>query len=144
VKLDNPRGDIFGGKTAAPVSKIVLQAALAARDAALDRGSLASRTAADSLEPLTDSAPAMRDTVDDDTLPPLVLALGHPRRALPPPTTPRAIPDVHGLTVRAAAFSLHRAGFRVALDGFGDARASSPAAGTMALPGALVHVSAAP
>ena len=29
VKLDNPKGDIFGGKTAAPVSKIVLQAALA-------------------------------------------------------------------------------------------------------------------
>ena len=37
VKLDNPRSDIFGGKTAAPVSKIVLQAALAAKDASLDR-----------------------------------------------------------------------------------------------------------
>ena len=58
VKLDNPKGDIFGGKTAAPVSKIVLQAALAASDAALDRGSLATRSSRDSLEPLADSADA--------------------------------------------------------------------------------------
>ncbi len=41
VKLDNPAGVYFGGKTAAPVSKVVLEAALAARDAALDRASLA-------------------------------------------------------------------------------------------------------
>jgi cell division protein FtsI (penicillin-binding protein 3) len=37
VKLDNPSKTIFGGKAAAPVSKTVLQAAIAARDAALDR-----------------------------------------------------------------------------------------------------------
>ncbi len=41
VKLDNPAGVYFGGKTAAPVTKVVLEAALAARDAALDRASLA-------------------------------------------------------------------------------------------------------
>jgi cell division protein FtsI (penicillin-binding protein 3) len=40
VKLDNPTKSIYGGKAAAPVSKVVLQAALAARDAALDRGAL--------------------------------------------------------------------------------------------------------
>jgi cell division protein FtsI (penicillin-binding protein 3) len=43
VKLDNPAGVYYGGKTAAPVSKVVLQAALAARDAALDRTLLAPR-----------------------------------------------------------------------------------------------------
>ncbi len=42
VKLDNPRGAHYaGGEIAAPVTKIVLRAALAARDAALDRDGLA-------------------------------------------------------------------------------------------------------
>lgn len=42
VKLDDPQGAEYGGgATAAPVSRVVLQAALAARDAALDREALA-------------------------------------------------------------------------------------------------------
>jgi cell division protein FtsI (penicillin-binding protein 3) len=42
VKLDNPKGTHFaGGEIAAPVTRIVLRAALAARDAALDREGLA-------------------------------------------------------------------------------------------------------
>jgi cell division protein FtsI (penicillin-binding protein 3) len=42
VKLDSPRGGTYyGGTTAAPVTKAVLEAAIAARDAALDRGLLA-------------------------------------------------------------------------------------------------------
>ena len=41
VKLDNPRGAYYGGKTAGTVSRrVVLEAALAARDAALDRNAL--------------------------------------------------------------------------------------------------------
>jgi len=43
VKLDSPRGgSYYGGTTAAPVTKAVLEAAIAARDAALDRALLAS------------------------------------------------------------------------------------------------------
>jgi hypothetical protein len=42
VKLDSPNGAHYaGGEIAAPVTQIVLRAALAARDAALDRGGLA-------------------------------------------------------------------------------------------------------
>jgi cell division protein FtsI (penicillin-binding protein 3) len=42
VKLDNPKGAHYaGGEIAAPVTQIVLRAALAARDAALDREGLA-------------------------------------------------------------------------------------------------------
>ena len=44
VKIDNPSvaaNAYYGGRTAAPVSKVVLEAALAARDAAIDRGRLA-------------------------------------------------------------------------------------------------------
>jgi cell division protein FtsI (penicillin-binding protein 3) len=40
VKLDNPRGTYYGGKAAAPVAKAVIEAAIAARDAALDRSDL--------------------------------------------------------------------------------------------------------
>ena len=44
VKLDNPAGGVYyGGKAAAPVSKVVIEAAIAARDAALNRGVLAAR-----------------------------------------------------------------------------------------------------
>ncbi|HET7583401.1 MAG TPA: penicillin-binding transpeptidase domain-containing protein [Gemmatimonadaceae bacterium] len=41
VKIDDPEGKYYGGSVAAPVSRTVLQAALAARDAALDRRQLA-------------------------------------------------------------------------------------------------------
>lgn len=139
VKLNNPKGDIFGGSTAAPVSKIVLQAALAARDASLDRGPLASR---DSLEPVADSEARLAAVEDDDTLPPAVLDVGRARRSSGPAPAPRAVPDVRGLSVRAATFALHRAGFNVQLDGFGPARATIPAAGSIAQSGTLVRVSA--
>jgi hypothetical protein len=140
VKLNNPKGDIFGGKTAAPVSKIVLQAALAASDASLDRGTLA--TSRDSLEPVADSTPRVAAAEDDDTVPPAVLDLGGARKApAPVAAAPRPVPDVQGLSVRAAAFALHRAGFNVQLDGYGAARATAPAAGTLAQSGTLVRVS---
>lgn len=45
VKLDNPRGTYYGGKTAAPVSKAVITAALAARDASLDWANLTAQRA---------------------------------------------------------------------------------------------------
>ncbi|HET7459393.1 MAG TPA: penicillin-binding transpeptidase domain-containing protein [Gemmatimonadaceae bacterium] len=70
VKLDNPSATIFGGKAAAPVSKVVLEAAIAARDAALNRTVLASQVrakppapgeSAASLKPLTPT-PAPRES----------------------------------------------------------------------------------
>src|SRR6478752_7592435 len=119
VKLNNPKGDIFGGSTAAPVSKIVLQAALAASNASLDRSKLAMHDSSDSLAPVADSEARAQTASDDDTLAPVVLTLGSVRRAPARATTPRAIPDVRGMSARAAAFALHRAGFRVQLDGLG-------------------------
>ena len=141
VKLNNPKGDIFGGSTAAPVSKIVLQAALAASDASLDRRPLASR---DSLAPVADSGAHPFIAEDDDSLPPVLLDLGRARRVPVPAAPPRSIPDVHGLSVREAAFALHRAGFNVHLDGFGFASTTTPASGTMAPAGTLVRVITTP
>ena len=141
VKLDNPRSDIFGGKTAAPVSKIVLQAALAAKDAALDRSTLATP---ESLVHVADTIVRTAAPADEDTLPPAILDVGRARRAAPPPGLARAIPDVHGLSLRAASYALHRAGFHVQLDGYGAALSTMPAAGTVAQPGTLVRLTTAP
>ncbi|MEP7380108.1 MAG: penicillin-binding transpeptidase domain-containing protein [Gemmatimonadota bacterium] len=43
IKIDNPRGSYFGGKTAAPVAKAIITAAVAARNASLDWGKLTGR-----------------------------------------------------------------------------------------------------
>ena len=41
VKIDNPQGSYYGGSTAAPVTRMMLQQALASRRVAIDRGRLA-------------------------------------------------------------------------------------------------------
>ena len=66
VKLDNPAGVYFGGKTAAPVTKVVLEAALAARDAALDRASLAPGVLPRAREAYRPHAPPVRATAVAD------------------------------------------------------------------------------
>jgi cell division protein FtsI (penicillin-binding protein 3) len=142
VKLDNPAGVYYGGKTAAPVSKVVLQAALAARDAALDRTSLAARVrpkSLDSFRPkdtlppkVSDSALAarapapsvpvelQRDVAVDGasgaaaTSAPTRVMVDLPVRPATAAILPaRPVPTVQGLPVRDAMFALHRAGFQV-------------------------------
>ena len=138
VKLTAPQSSIFAAETAAPVSKVILQAAIAARDAALDRGKLAS-SMVPSRKPVTvetveqagspaarvasanvptatpaslDSSP--REPPRAESFAPFVVTL--PLRPLPAPKpTVHAIPDVRGLDLRDAVRSLHSAGFRVAL-----------------------------
>jgi cell division protein FtsI (penicillin-binding protein 3) len=64
VKLTNPHGpdgSIYSASTAAPLTKTVLQAALAARDAALDRDKLAS--SADAAQALRPDTASLRDMV---------------------------------------------------------------------------------
>ena len=150
VKLDNPKATIFGGKAAAPVSKIVLQAAIASRDAALDRSALASSESLSKVEDTTvasagevasrpDAAP---DTESTAAAPVIVLLPAHTaaQRAL----APRAVPDVHGLPIRAAVYALHHAGFRVQASGAGTAQSTLPNAGVVAGAGSVVRLVAAP
>jgi cell division protein FtsI (penicillin-binding protein 3) len=101
VKLDDPQSAIYGGQTAAPLTRVVLEAALAARDAALDRSSLAaaSRGSLDSFVSVrrTGSSPeegSARPAVRPGPIAPapaetLAAASPAPRppRALPPETT---------------------------------------------------------
>ena len=170
VKLDNPSGVYYGGKIAAPVSKVVLQAALAARDAALDRASLAARVlpaARDAFrpkdtlpKPVGDSAIAARaaapavpvelqreiaSDVADDTLSraPVKMVVELPAR-VPRVTAlpPRPVPSVQGMPVRDAVFALHRAGFRVRLPDDAS-RATAHAAGrTQPAAGAVARAGA--
>lgn len=74
VKLDNPRGTYYGGKTAAPVSKAVITAALAARDASLDWANLPAQRAAyvppagEDAGPAPDPQPALQPALQPGRL----------------------------------------------------------------------------
>jgi cell division protein FtsI (penicillin-binding protein 3) len=157
VKLDNPRGAYVGGLTAAPVTKAVLEAALASRNAALHRGSLAAsrreraldaegtaRRVAVATQVARDST-ADAQAVDEDSAgsTPFVALLPAP----PPPRVtampPRAVPDVRGLPARQAARALHTAGFHVQLM-HGSPGTTSPAAGIVAPAGSVVRMAAGP
>jgi hypothetical protein len=154
VKLDGPKETIFGGTAAAPVSRIVLQAAIAARDATLDRSVLATsvaparapRPSRASPAPVA-SVPVETDAAPEDSAPPAPVVLSLPVRAAEQADTAapmRAVPDVRGLPLRRAVHALHRAGFRVELSGYGDAAGTTPTAGAMARPGTLVKVMTTP
>jgi len=151
VKLDDPKGEYFGGKAAAPVTKIVLEAALASRDASLDRTALVK---AESLAPVV---PAVADAPETAAVAalapgdvrvdsvPAVFALPDHGRAAGAARSARTVPVVRGLPVRAAVLALHRAGFHVTVANVvGSASGTVPAAGTLAPGGALVRVESAP
>jgi cell division protein FtsI (penicillin-binding protein 3) len=171
VKLDSPKGAHYaGGDIAAPVTQIVLRAALAARDAALDRRDLAASEKTIVTQPEHGAAAhtssgtppkfARRDGQRSERAGPdsydpngnvasremseetssYVVELA----ATPKPATigisPRPIPDVRGLSVREAVRALHTAGFRVRLLSAA-APGTLPVAGTIAPPGTLVQLS---
>ncbi len=130
VKIDNPTGKYYGGLTAAPVTRIMLQQALASRRVGIDRSRLTPR----------DSAPPRAPR-------PAVTPAGMPRVVLSWPYQPdrqsavtRAVPEVGGRPVREAALALHRRGFRVSLHGLGRVTRTLPAAGDSAKAGTAVIV----
>ena len=135
VKIDNPDGNYYGGSTAAPVSRSVLQAALAARNAALDRNALTSEgTRAGGASTGEDEMPAMTDGSV-----PMIVSLASNRPAPPPARRTREVPDVRNMPLRSAVRSLHRAGFRVQLAP-GPRGQTAPAAGTVLSAGSTVRV----
>ncbi|MFN2566913.1 MAG: penicillin-binding transpeptidase domain-containing protein [Gemmatimonadaceae bacterium] len=160
VKLDSPKDAYSGGRAAAPVTRAVLEAALAARDAALDRRGLAGASSrrqngVASLEalPMPSAAAVGADgsvRLAPDRAPaepsrPVTVRLPYrnPRSAA---RTSRPIPEVRGLEMRDAVRALHEAGFRVhvARGAPGRAGMTSPAAGALTSPGSLVLLSRDP
>jgi cell division protein FtsI (penicillin-binding protein 3) len=159
VKLTAPQTSIFAAKTAAPVTKVILEAAIAARNAALDRGRLASSAVpsrkdsptagamiqqAGAARPATASAPENAGQSLESVPYVVTLPLRH---EAPLPRVMHPIPDVRGLDLRDAVRSLHSAGFRVQLaqssgtasSGRG-AVATSPAQGELVPTGSVVRL----
>ena len=130
VKIDNPRGNYYGGLTAAPLTKSMLQQALASHRVAIDRSRLA---AADTI--------AAGTTQQEAAAPgsPAVVVAWPPQAADQGPA-PLPVPDVAGESVREAALALHRRGFRVDLRGTGRAARTTPGPGDALAPGATVTV----
>ncbi len=161
VKLDAPKRAYYGGEVAAPVSSVVLRAALAARNAALDRAELANverdlPLTKDTLkETVSVVAPKSTDSAAVAVTPPppaeeavpqprKTFALPYSRPASSPDTTLRAVPDVTGLPTRSAVRALHRSGFRVTLTSQRLATPTIPAAGTMLPAGSIVKLQHTP
>ena len=169
MKLDNPKGAHYaGGDIAAPVTQVVLRAALAARDAALDRRDLAASEK--TTQPEHDVAAhtssgtpaklARRDVErpgrpSSDSYDPhgnvgsrgtseepasYVVELPASAKSAATAISPRPVPDVRGLSVRDAVRALHTAGFRVRLLN-ASAPGTLPAAGAIAPPGTIVQLS---
>jgi cell division protein FtsI (penicillin-binding protein 3) len=158
VKLDNPRGAYVGGLTAAPVTKAVLEAALASRAAALDRRTLATSRRAQPLDSaaaarraevatqvVRDSVRAAAPLAEDDTADSAPFVTVLPMRAArrSKAVAPRAVPDVRGLPLRGAVHALHTAGFRVQLVN-GATGSTSPAAGAIVAAGTIVQLGGTP
>lgn len=126
VKIEDPDRK-YGGQTAAPITRTMLEEAIAARRSALDRSRLGL------------PAPVRPDSaVDQDEPPATRVVFPLP---VPPDTArlgPRPIPNLAGVTLRRAANALHRRGFEVAVVGSGRVARTSPAAGESAPYGSVV------
>lgn len=159
VKFDSPKRAFYGGEVAAPVTSVVLRAALAARNAALDRSELASVerdipltkpesalkagrasaeavAAADSAAPKPVELPSAEERTPN---PGRVIQLPLVKHSIALDKSVRAVPDVAGLSVRSAVRALHRAGFRVVLaTALGSP--TIPVAGTLLPAGSVVKL----
>jgi cell division protein FtsI (penicillin-binding protein 3) len=159
LDVDDPSGGYYGGKIAAPVSRVVLQAAIASRDAALDRGGLTARrapkprvvdslteamrvAAADTMHPVR--AAPIAELPDDSSgverAVPFVVNLEQPVADTKAAPRVRPVPDVRGLPLRRAVKVLHDSGFRVQLTQ-GAPGVTNPVAGTPAREGTIVRLS---
>jgi cell division protein FtsI (penicillin-binding protein 3) len=131
VKIEDPKGEYYGGLTAAPLTKTMLQQALASHRVAINRSALATAESA--------RAPAAPRAAPAAARSPAVVMPWPPPGAAPGPET-LPVPEVHGTSVREAALALHRLGFQVDLRGMGRVVRTSPAAGQPAAAGSTVIV----
>lgn len=132
VRIVDPRsGEYYGGLVAAPLTRRMLQDALAARRSAIDRTRFAER--APTAEP--ESEP------EEETAAAAPVRVGFPLTKRPPQPRPLVVvPDLQGSSVREAALTLHRRGLRVRLDGTGPVTGTEPSAGDTVRQGTVVVV----
>jgi cell division protein FtsI (penicillin-binding protein 3) len=130
VKLERPQGAYYGGATAAPVTRATMEAILAARRPPLDREALAAIAAAQRLP--------------RSAVPVVVAALAEPVEVAPsPPSVVNgriSVPDVRGLSPRAAARRLHSMGFSVIWESAGTVTGTVPFRGALVLLGDTIRL----
>ena len=136
VTIDEPRGGYYGGETAAPLARTMIEGALLSRNSALDFTRLAHRDSTTRVALGAVHAP-------EATTPESVRAVSWP---LAPAPTRRdtVVPDVAGMDIRAATRVLHGTGFRVGIRGSGRVVRSEPGAALPAPRGATVTLVAEP
>jgi len=140
MKIDNPqKGSYFAAQTAAPVTRSMLEQALAARTVALDRARLSN---------VAPSAEHANPSLDEpDGVVPYVISWPYAPDSVRSGTQPeRIVPDVTGRSLRVAARTLHRSGFHVVVKGPGGGviEHTWPAAGERAAVGSTVTMFAEP
>jgi len=153
VRLSNPSGSYYGGKTAAPVTRAVIEAAVASPRAALDRTRLAAAARPaerasgkpSRLEVASSAAQAGERLVpvEAETAAPEPVIVALPAVPVTQVSGPRVVPDVRGMSLRDAVRTLHSAGFRVGYSGRAGGRTSTatfPAAGAVLRQGSLVRL----
>jgi len=128
VKLDAPQWG-YAALSAAPLTRRMLEQALAARATGIDRGKLARDAAR---LPVAEGKPVRA------VVPRAIVAW--PRVAPSDSVAARRVPNVTGLAPREAVARLHRAGFAVRLLGIGEVRRTEPAPGSSARPGTVITV----
>lgn len=158
VKLDEPRGDYYGGLTAAPVTRETLQGMLAARSVAIDGATLLTARSTSVAAPVLPMAPQPLASVMNvearvSDVPHLLHLVADEVDAagVGIGTLDGAQPDVHaevldsvvvpnttGASLRTAARSVHGAGLKARVEGSGTIIDSDPAAGTLVARGSLV------
>jgi cell division protein FtsI (penicillin-binding protein 3) len=126
VKLDSPHGT-YAAQTAAPLTRRMLEEALAARTNGLDLDRLA-----------RGSVPADRHVHVARAGQPARQVFAWPLTAPADSPSVRRIPDVRGLSARDAVARLQRLGLRVRLVGVGEIVSSSPSPGDSLRVGHLV------
>lgn len=135
VKIDDPdprKKGYFSAQTAAPVTRSLIEQALASRTVTLNEARLAAAPAA-----------APQPLVDEEGAVPYVVPWPY-RPGTAAARADRTVPDVSGRPLRDAVRALHRRGFRVVLRGWGNAEHTWPAAGASAHAGSIVTLFAAP
>jgi cell division protein FtsI (penicillin-binding protein 3) len=132
VKINNPtKGSYYGGATAAPLTKQMLERMLAARNTTLDLRRL------QEAEPEPLAIPEVRQP---EAVAPVSRVAWPYRDRDTTAAEPVTVPEVTGQGVREAVLALHRGRLRVAVHGTGLVTRTAPAAGTSAEPGTTVHL----
>lgn len=136
AKLDDPKSTIYGGSAAAPVSRTVMQAIMAAEESGFLSGQLVRRSVS-----RYDWSPSIPPAGMDQS--PYRFAATNVVQVDRPPRLQFdevVVPDVQGRALRIAVALLHEAGLEVELDDEVSerVRSSQPAAGSFVVPGATV------